>query len=274
MANKILGGTATGATALPVANSIDAVNDYLAIYTNSATATQAINRNTLLGITGSPLGNTDTQTLSNKTLGITNNITTLDSTFTLQDNGDNTKQMMFQLSGLTTATTRTLTVPDATGTLVLTGATQTLTAKTLTSPTINTPTITNASITADTYAGFTTSNSGTIYGISVTTGAISSALSLTSTLSVTGAVSLSSTLSAVGQPSFQTATAFPAAGATTAGIKLSSTANFGIFFGSGAPTFSAAQGALYLRSDGSSGSTRAYINTTGSTTWTNITTAA
>jgi hypothetical protein len=47
-----------------------------------------------------------------------------------------------------------------------------------------------------------------------------------------------------------------------------------IFSGSGAPTFSAPQGSLYLRTDGSSTSTRAYINTNGSTTWTAVTTAA
>lgn len=47
-----------------------------------------------------------------------------------------------------------------------------------------------------------------------------------------------------------------------------------ILTGTGAPTLTAPQGTLYLRLDGSSTSTRAYINTTGSTTWTNITTAA
>jgi hypothetical protein len=48
----------------------------------------------------------------------------------------------------------------------------------------------------------------------------------------------------------------------------------GIYSGTGAPTFAAAQASLYLRIDGSSTSTRAYINTTGSTTWTAVTTAA
>lgn len=47
-----------------------------------------------------------------------------------------------------------------------------------------------------------------------------------------------------------------------------------IYAGSGAPTISAKQGSLYLRTDGSSTSTRAYINTDGGTTWTAITTAA
>jgi hypothetical protein len=69
------------------------------------------------------------------------------------------------------------------------------------------------------------------------------------------------------------ATAIPAGGTAGVGYRFSSTSNFGIFFGSGAPTLSAAQGSLYLRSDGSSGSTRAYINTNGTTGWTNITTA-
>lgn len=67
--------------------------------------------------------------------------------------------------------------------------------------------------------------------------------------------------------------AIPAGGTAGTGIKLSSTSNFGIFFGSGAPSLAAAQGSLYLRSDGSSTSTRAYINTDGSTGWTAITTA-
>lgn len=47
-----------------------------------------------------------------------------------------------------------------------------------------------------------------------------------------------------------------------------------IFAGSGAPTFNAPQGSLYLRTDGSSTSTRAYIATNTTGTWTNIVTAA
>ena len=55
---------------------------------------------------------------------------------------------------------------------------------------------------------------------------------------------------------------------------MGTTAGFGIYFGSGAPTITAAQGSLYLRTDGNSTSTRAYINQNGATTWTAITTAA
>lgn len=65
----------------------------------------------------------------------------------------------------------------------------------------------------------------------------------------------------------------PAGGTTGMGYCFSSTANFGIFFGSGVPTLSAAKGSLYLRTDGSGTTDRAYINTNGSTGWTALTTA-
>jgi len=69
-------------------------------------------------------------------------------------------------------------------------------------------------------------------------------------------------------------TAIPAGGTAGSGYVFSSTSNYGIFFGSGAPTLSAAKGSLYLRSDGTTTNDRAYINTNGSTTWTALTTAA
>ncbi len=69
-------------------------------------------------------------------------------------------------------------------------------------------------------------------------------------------------------------TAIPAGGTAGTGLKFSSTANFGVFFGSGAPTLSAAKGSLYLRSDGTGVANRMYVNTNGSTTWTAVTTAA
>lgn len=61
-----------------------------------------------------------------------------DSTFSIYDDGDATKLVAFQVSGVTTGTTRTLTVPDASTTIVGTDTTQTLTNKTLTSPVIST----------------------------------------------------------------------------------------------------------------------------------------
>ena len=77
-----------------------------------------------------------------------------------------------------------------------------------------------------------------------------------------------------GQILAQSATALPAGGAAGAGYLFSSTSNFGVFFGSGAPTLSAAKGSLYLRSDGSTTNNRMYVNTDGATTWTAVITAA
>lgn len=48
----------------------------------------------------------------------------------------------------------------------------------------------------------------------------------------------------------------------------------GIYYGTGVPTISAAKGSLYLRDDGSSTSTRLYVNTNGTTSWTAVTTAS
>jgi hypothetical protein len=78
------------------------------------------------------------------------------------------------------------------------------------------------------------------------------------------------TVTAVGTVNAQSTQATTAGG----GAAAVRTGLFGLYFGSGAPTISAAKGSLYLRSDGSSASTRAYINTDGGTTWTAITTAA
>lgn len=68
-------------------------------------------------------------------------------------------------------------------------------------------------------------------------------------------------------------TATPAGGSSSLGLVFGATAGFGIYIGSGVPTLSAAQGSIYLRSDGSSTSTRLYVNTNGTTGWTNVTTA-
>lgn len=43
-----------------------------------------------------------------------------DEQFAIYDDGDSTKRVQFEASGITTATTRTLTVPDASGTIALT----------------------------------------------------------------------------------------------------------------------------------------------------------
>lgn len=81
-------------------------------------------------------------------------------------------------------------------------------------------------------------------------------------------------LRALGSLKVHYGTAIPAGGTAGAGLTFSSATNFGVFFGSGAPTLSAAQGSLYLRSDGSGTGNRLYVNTNGTTGWTAVTTAA
>ena len=62
---------------------------------------------------------TGTETLTNKTV--------LDNTFTIADNSDPTKLLKFQVAPVTTGTTRTLSVPDSTGTIALQDAPATVT---------------------------------------------------------------------------------------------------------------------------------------------------
>ena len=66
-------------------------------------------------------------------------VVTNDSGFRIRNNSDNSKILAFDLASISGSTTRTLTVPDASDTLVLLAATQTLTNKTLTSPTLTSP---------------------------------------------------------------------------------------------------------------------------------------
>jgi hypothetical protein len=125
-------------------------------------------------------------------------------------------------------------------------------------------------ITGSSHLGGVVSVTGNIYGGNLINAGISSV-----TGNITGGNVISSgVMSSVGNARILSGTAIPAGGTAGAGYLMSSTANLGVFFGSGAPTLSAAQGSLYLRTDGSTTSTRMYVNTTGSTTWTAVTTAA
>jgi hypothetical protein len=96
-------------------------------------------------------------TISNKTLDNTNTITLKDTKFTLQDDGDVTKQARFQLSGIATATMRTFTLPNADETLVGRATTDTLTNKSINA---SNNTITN--LTTSMFASNVVDNDGTL----------------------------------------------------------------------------------------------------------------
>jgi len=70
-------------------------------------------------ISGTLVITSGSQSLSGKTLGNTNTVTLKDTNFTLQDDGDTTKQGKFDLSGVPTASTVTLSWPSSSGTLAL-----------------------------------------------------------------------------------------------------------------------------------------------------------
>jgi hypothetical protein len=108
--------------------------------------------------------------------------------------------------------------------------------------------------------GFETISINQSTGTVTTTATFGAATQVTS-LAATGNVTADSNVALV-------------AGGASAFIATNTANNMGIYVGSGAPTVSAAQGSLYLRSDGSSTSTRAYINTNGTTGWAAITTAS
>lgn len=172
------------------ANSIDGSTNFLLIQPgNSSTAYNKINRNVFLGVTGQPVDISTSQTLSNKTIGNTNSITVKDASFTLQDDSDTSKQAQFQLSGITTATTRTYTLPNASSTLADIATAQTLTNKILTAPVISGGSIDNATVTVDAISGHTTANSGTIYGLAVTSSKISGTSITSGTITGTQVVS-------------------------------------------------------------------------------------
>jgi len=107
--------------------------------------------------------------------------------------------------------------------------------------------------------------------INQSTGTVTTTATFGAATSVTSLAA--TTVTATGNVTADSATGLVAGGAS-AFIATNVAAGMGIYFGSGVPTVAAAQGSLYLRSDGSTTSTRAYINTNGSTTWTALTTAA
>ncbi len=155
--------------------TIDGSTNYLLIQPGSSSvAYNKINRNTFLGVSGQPADISTVQNLTNKTLDNTNTVTLKDTLFTLQDDGDTSKQAKFQLSGITTATTRTYTLPNASSTLADIATSQVFTNKTLTSPVITGGTYDNGTITVDSIGGHTSPNIVTVAGLQISSGVLNS----------------------------------------------------------------------------------------------------
>ena len=104
--------------------------------TNAIPNSKLANSSITIGGTGVALGGSIT-TFSGLSSVTADAVVTKTGGFRVIDSTDNTKQVAFDASAVSGSTTRTLAVPDASDTLTLLAATQTLTNKTLTSAVLN-----------------------------------------------------------------------------------------------------------------------------------------
>ena len=143
------------------------------------------------GLSGTVVGTTDTQTLTNKTLTSPTITTPTISSLTLGDGnivfeGATANAFETTLTVVDPTADRTVTIPDATTTLVGTDTTQTLTNKTLTSPTI-----TGTGAIAGTFTGNLTGNVTGSSGSTTGNAATATALATGRTFQLTGDVEAS-----------------------------------------------------------------------------------
>lgn len=128
---------------------------------------------------------TGTQTFTNKTL--------TDSTTYFQDEADNSKKFQFQLSSINTGTTRTLTVPNVSGTIITSGDTATVSNTMLANSSV---TVGSTSISlggsSTTLAGLTSVTSTAFTGALTGNASSATALATGRTISITGDLSYTS----------------------------------------------------------------------------------
>lgn len=154
-------------SALTTIPAVDRAADLLYIVDTSAGTSNKVTPNGLLGITGAPVGDTDSATLTNKTITSPNISGPV-------------------LSGTVTGTYTIGGTPTFPSSVVTLTGSQTLTNKILTSPTINTPTITNPTLTTDTVSEFTSGNGVNVDGLNIKDSKLNTANSVV-TASITDA---------------------------------------------------------------------------------------
>ena len=178
-----------GSTA--VAHSAGAIVRHMVIGRDLQEANDHIEATTGHGATGAVVGTTNTQTLTNKTLTSPTITTPIISSLTLGDGnivfeGATADAFETTLTVADPTADRTVTIPDATTTLVGTDTTQTLTNKTLTSPTI-----TGTGTIAGTFTGNLTGNVTGSSGSTTGNAATATALATARTFQLTGDVEAS-----------------------------------------------------------------------------------
>lgn len=123
-------GLAIGTDVQAYDATLAALAGYSTVGVVVSTGTDTFAGRTIMGTSDEITVNDGSGTSGNPTISLATSliltgktITVTDSLFSIADNGDSTKKLEFQCSGLTSGTTRTLTVQDVSGTIYVGGGT-------------------------------------------------------------------------------------------------------------------------------------------------------